>query len=549
VPPYAAGPSSAEAPRALAIANRSGAPATDEPSPPLGSENGELPGESEDEPAEEEADDEESDEENTQEDAFLLAFLTADYPPDPPVSEGSATPPPLLPQLPPPAPLGHLSATPAVGSAAAPAGTPRRAQIACLVLEDNAGEPVAPPSADAPPGRGEGTDERHDAASVAEGGGGAPGRADALSPASTSVGLAAPETDSAAAGPSMLASATPATPLPRSYGFLNKPTLEAGQRAEAAAAADWLEGNNAKLSTLYGAPPFSLLDGRKGYWRKRRQWWEETYRINSERGRGDNLIGYKGLGGETSRGTSVFCPVVTELCYKWFCTVGGTVLDPFAGGSVRGCVAGRLGYRYVGIELSDSQVTENRQQALEVEAIAAETQCRWVRPEWIHADARSLSDFAMPGAPRDADFIFSCPPYYNLEQYSTDVRDLSNAPSFDDFLQGYRAIIKASARRLAPKRFACFVVGEIRDADGFMRNFVGETVDAFQAAGCRLYNSAVMVFPLNSLPMRASRQFKASSKLGMCHQHVLVFYNGKHPNAELPKLDLSNADRPYEWRR
>jgi hypothetical protein len=38
-------------------------------------------------------------------------------------------------------------------------------------------------------------------------------------------------------------------------------------------------------------------------------------------------------------GASIFDPVLCELLYKWFCTNGGSVLDPFAGGlSVRGVV-------------------------------------------------------------------------------------------------------------------------------------------------------------------------------------------------------------------
>jgi DNA modification methylase len=38
-------------------------------------------------------------------------------------------------------------------------------------------------------------------------------------------------------------------------------------------------------------------------------------------------------------GTSIFDPVLCELAYRWFCPPGGLVLDPFAGGSVRGIVA------------------------------------------------------------------------------------------------------------------------------------------------------------------------------------------------------------------
>ena len=37
--------------------------------------------------------------------------------------------------------------------------------------------------------------------------------------------------------------------------------------------------------------------------------------------------------------TSIFDPVLCELAYRWFCPQGGAIIDPFAGGSVRGVVA------------------------------------------------------------------------------------------------------------------------------------------------------------------------------------------------------------------
>ena len=61
-------------------------------------------------------------------------------------------------------------------------------------------------------------------------------------------------------------------------------------------------------------------------------------------------------------GTSIFDPVLCELVYRWFCPPGGLVLDPFAGGSVRGIVAGVLGRRYVGVDLSAAQLDANRAQ-------------------------------------------------------------------------------------------------------------------------------------------------------------------------------------------
>src|SRR3984893_14805737 len=76
---------------------------------------------------------------------------------------------------------------------------------------------------------------------------------------------------------------------------------------------------------------------------------------------------FDGAGREIT-GTSIFDPVLCELAYRWFCPPGGLVLDPFAGGSVRGIVASKCGRRYIGVDLSERQVSANRAQA---EAICA----------------------------------------------------------------------------------------------------------------------------------------------------------------------------------
>src|SRR5439155_711922 len=77
-------------------------------------------------------------------------------------------------------------------------------------------------------------------------------------------------------------------------------------------------------------------------------------------------------------GTSIFDPVVCELAYRWFAPEGGTVLDPFAGGSVRGIVASRLGHPYIGIDLSARQIDANRLQAADICGTADPV------PDWRH---------------------------------------------------------------------------------------------------------------------------------------------------------------------
>lgn len=61
-------------------------------------------------------------------------------------------------------------------------------------------------------------------------------------------------------------------------------------------------------------------------------------------------------------GTSIFDPVLTELSVRWFSAPGAAVLDPFAGGSVRGVVAALLGRHYTGIDLRSEQIEANQRQ-------------------------------------------------------------------------------------------------------------------------------------------------------------------------------------------
>lgn len=274
--------------------------------------------------------------------------------------------------------------------------------------------------------------------------------------------------------------------------------------------------------------PYTILRAMDGEWQKKKAEWMQLG-IKSEVGRGDVVEDGKqtqskygkcletGIGEKYGRkemtGTSIFDPVLTEICYRWFCKEGGRILDPFAGGSVRGIVAHVLGYRYWGCELRPEQVAANKEQA---EKIIPEDP-----PVWVCGDStRELEHAPM------SDFIFSCPPYGDLEVYSDLPEDLSNK-SYREFRNAYREIIVKAVNRLKDHRFACFVVANFRDKrTGFYHDFVGDTVRCFQKAGLHYYNEAIFVTPGGSLPIRAGRQFESGRKLGKTHQNVLVFYKG-----------------------
>ncbi len=275
-----------------------------------------------------------------------------------------------------------------------------------------------------------------------------------------------------------------------------------------------------RYGPVAGITPFSVLRSELGPWVNHRRTWK-AYGLGGASGREDvKLYKLPANFGNSGYGVapSVFDPVLAEADYLWYCPPGGAILDPFAGGAVRGLVAGNGGFRYTGVDLSPEQVAVNRDTADDWRArglLAAD-------PDWITGDSADV----LPELPDGAfDHVFTCPPYHSLERYSDDPADLS-AMSWEAFADVYGRIIGESVRCLAEDRFSTWVVGNIRDSAGMIRDLAALTTAAHERAGARLYNDAILLNTIGTTAMRLPPQWKASRKMGRIHQYVLTFVKG-----------------------
>jgi len=128
-------------------------------------------------------------------------------------------------------------------------------------------------------------------------------------------------------------------------------------------------------------------------------------------------------------------------------------------------------------------------------------------------------------APLAADMVLTCPPYYDLEVYSDDPRDLSAMGDYGGFLDAYRAILDLAVMHMAMDTFAVIVVGNVRDRFGILRDLVGDTIGAMLAANAHLYNEGPLLTSVGTAAIRAF-QFSIGRKLVRTHQTVLVFVKG-----------------------
>lgn len=271
------------------------------------------------------------------------------------------------------------------------------------------------------------------------------------------------------------------------------------------------------LFERYIIPPLSVLDARQGYWMDRKKKWQ-SLGIEQDIGRPENITGTNSVNGEVAEylactgietmgvATSKFDPFLSEIMYTWFSKEGDVIIDPFCGGSTRGIVAQMVGRQYYGVDIRQEQIHANN--------------CNLARfnkqyglnlyPKWYVGDSCELVNIIPNGV--KANMIFSCPPYVNLEIYSDNEKDLSTM-TYDKFIIAYQEIINNCYRLLKDNAFAVFVVGEVRDKEGYYYDFVGDTKKCFLNAGFKLYNDMVLLELIGTAAMRCGRFLTHPGKL------------------------------------
>lgn len=270
------------------------------------------------------------------------------------------------------------------------------------------------------------------------------------------------------------------------------------------------------MSDYFGVAPFSILNTTDKDWINRKQRWNKL--INDTGQARKNVL----AGGSSEKdvmnnmnGSSILDAVLAELMLKWFTEEGFKTFDPFAGDTVFGFISGYLKRPFEGIELRQEQVDFNQYQCNR-----ENLNCKYI------CDTSENMDNYIEDESKD--FIFSCPPYADLEVYSDLKEDLSTM-SHEDFFKVYKKVLQNTFTKLKNDRFAVIVTSEVRNKKGEYIRLVPNTINIMVDAGFIYYNDIILMNSVGTLPMRTGRHMNAGRKIGRRHQNILVFYKG-NPN-------------------
>tara|TARA_R100001443_G_C3356078_1_gene177982 strand:- start:239 stop:1162 length:924 start_codon:yes stop_codon:yes gene_type:complete len=287
------------------------------------------------------------------------------------------------------------------------------------------------------------------------------------------------------------------------------------------------------MSDYFGVAPFSVLNSVDGEWQKRKQRWNV---LINDKGQAREGV----LGGSTSKkdvmnkmkGSSILDAVLAELMIKWFTEKGFKTFDPFAGDTVFGFISAFMDRPFEGIELRKEQAEFNQLQC----------DIKNLNAKYICDSSENMNKYIKN---ESKDFIFSCPPYADLEVYS-DLEDDLSTMSHEDFFKMYSKILQNTYNKLKNDRFAVIVTSEVRNKKGEYIQLVGKTIDLMVKAGYMFYNDIILVNSVGTLPMRTGRHMNSGRKVGRRHQNVLVFYKGNPKKIKENFNQLIPKNKHYE---
>ena len=304
------------------------------------------------------------------------------------------------------------------------------------------------------------------------------------------------------------------------------------------------EMHQIRMKRLAHATMTNRWNSVKGDWLKMKREWNEKIEAAGERenipdpkaatrsgcwqgstGMSNIVLGHQTIedgkivdhrGKSLNQNASVLDPVACEAILRFFMPDDGkSVYNPFGGGVQFGFITADYGYNYTASEIRQNQCDANNSLCKDLKGSA----------KWIKSD----SSMYIPG--QKFDLCFSCPPYYEVEEYldydgKPPEGELNTIPTYQEFrellFKGYKNAIDA----LNDNCFFVVMTGDSRDKHGAYYGCEAEHEMFFKEQGLHIYNKIVYLESEFTRLAHAKKTISASRKFPKAEQKIFVFYKG-----------------------
>lgn len=228
--------------------------------------------------------------------------------------------------------------------------------------------------------------------------------------------------------------------------------------------------------------------------------------------KGKNIKEWVKVGGG-QRALSKFNSENCKNIINYFTCKGDTILDPFAG-RTRAIISNHLGRKYWGFELTEKYFPAVNTDEMKV----------------FNMDSSKMGEVLwLPDRPLgEMDMVFTCPPYWDMEKYSDNPKDLSTLKTYDEFLHECNFRLEIAADRVKEDGFVVVVLMDFRKK-GVFYPWHTDTINYFHNnTDFKLYDTMIWeMSPRKRHPLYP--QALVNRRMLNTHEYCLVFNRKTQP--------------------
>lgn len=278
-------------------------------------------------------------------------------------------------------------------------------------------------------------------------------------------------------------------------------------------------------SVLEHDPCKKAIDFSKGYSHVRKK----TRKHISENcptllGSGMSAQGYtvpRGGLGDQEYGSAVlskFTQNIGRFFVDFLCKEKGVVYDPFAGHNSRMQLVFESGRHYYGFDVSKQFMKYNREiKKILIKSAKIGLMSRSSVPE---INLYEQSSEKVPLESNFADFTITSPPYWDIEYYGPEKKQLGMNKEYSGFIKAIKVHIKENYRVLKKGCFACWFVNDFRKK----KKFYPYHIDIYNCfVECKFEPFNIYILKLPSLTKQFIQGVEDNKVLAKAHEYILVF--------------------------
>ncbi len=216
-------------------------------------------------------------------------------------------------------------------------------------------------------------------------------------------------------------------------------------------------------------------------------------------------------------GLSTFPPDLAKRIVLFYSEKNETVLDPCAGHNSRMQITYELERNYIGYDICQEFIDFNEKVKKEITG-KGEQGLLFTSPVTITLKAKSSEK--LDEQDNSIDLIYTSPPYWDIEYYDDNPKQLGYKKSYNEFRAGIKRVISECYRVLKPGKYCAFNINDFRK-NGILYTYHADIIDIFREVGFHMHDIIIVQWQ-SAIGACFASQIEERKITAKAHEYLVV---------------------------